>query len=131
LIGWAHAGGTTTEYAGHSVVFESTFSDGGSSYRVFRSVWNATPTTPPTLTLTRIGKTVHAKVSWNGATGMVRWELLAGRDAKHLMVVQTLPYAGYQATLTTPAANNKRVFAVRAVRSGGMQTTTSPVIKLR
>jgi hypothetical protein len=131
LIGWAlGGGGATTEYAGHSVVFESTFSELASSYRVFRSVWHATPATPPSLQLRRSNGVVHADVSWNGATDMVRWELLAGPDAKHLKVVTTAPYTGYRASLTTPAASSKRVFEVRAVRSG-MANGTSHVIRLK
>jgi hypothetical protein len=131
LIGWGLGGnGATTEYAGHTVVFESYFGDFASSYRVFRSVWNATPATPPTLGVQRSGGRVRANVSWNGATDIVRWELLAGPDATHLQVVQTAPYTGYKAVLTTPAASSKRVFEVLALRNNGMPTGTSPVAAL-
>ena len=82
LIGWALGGdGATTEYAGHTVVFESTFGNFASTYRTFRAVWNATPAAPPTLSVQRSSGKVLAKVSWNGATDIVQWQLLAGPDA--------------------------------------------------
>jgi hypothetical protein len=133
LIGWALAGnGTTTEYAGtgHTIVFQSTFGAYASSYRVFRAEWHATPTTAPTVGLARSSGTVRAKVNWNGATDIVQWQLLAGPDAKHLTVVQTAPYTGFQAVLTAPTGSSKRVFEVRAVRTSGMPTGISRVAQL-
>jgi hypothetical protein len=134
LIDWALGGnGTTTEYAGadHTVVFESTFGNYASSYRVYRTEWHATPTSAPTIGLTRSGGTVRANVNWNGATDIVQWQLLSGPDANHLTVVQTAPYRGYQAALTTPTASSKRVFEVRAVRVTGMTTGISRVAPLK
>ena len=133
LIGWGLGGnGTTTEYAGaaHTVVFEAVFGNYASSYRVFRADWHATPVAAPTLGLARSGGTVRANVSWNGATDIVQWQLLAGPDANHLTVVQTAPYSGYQAVLTTPTGSSKRVFAVRALRTSGMPTGISRVAPL-
>jgi hypothetical protein len=120
LIGWAHVG-VATEYSGHTVVFESRF-DGASSYRTYRSAWNATPRALPTLAVRRQGTSLTADASWNGATGVTRWEVLGGPDAQHLRVLRTVPYTGFQMSANTTVAASDRVFAVRAVRNG---STTS------
>jgi hypothetical protein len=127
LIGWA-IGGVTTEYKGHTVVFESKFGQGATSYRMFRSVWNGTPSTPPTLTVSRTKAGVTAHASWNGATGIARWDLLAGPDAQHLRVVRAAPYAGYETTQSLPVKSTDKAFAVRAVRGAGVATATSQVM---
>jgi hypothetical protein len=116
LIGWAHVG-VATEYSGHTVVFESRF-DGASSYRTYRSAWSATPRALPTLTVHRQGISLTANASWNGATGVTRWEVLGGPDAQHLRVLRAVPYTGFQVSTSTTAAASDHVFAVRAVRDG-------------
>jgi hypothetical protein len=116
LIGWATTG-VATEYSGKTVVFESKILS-ASSYRTFRSAWHGTPQSPPSLGVRRNGTAVTASASWNGATDVVGWQVLAGPDAQHLKVVRTVPYTGFQMTQTVAAATSDHVFAVRAVRSG-------------
>jgi hypothetical protein len=123
LIGWA-ASGMATEYAGHTVVFESKF-DGATSYRTLRSVWNATPRSLPTLAVRRNGAAVTAHASWNGATAVTRWELLGGPDAHHLKLLRAIPYTGFQMTETMAVATGDRVFAIRAVRNGSATSESS------
>jgi hypothetical protein len=116
LIDWA-VPGVITEYSGHAVVFEADLVN-AASYRVFRSVWKATPATPPTVAVHRTGTGVTVHADWNGATDVVRWDLLAGADAQHLRVVRAVPYTGFEVTQSLPVGGTDRVFAVRAVRSG-------------
>ena len=116
LIAWATTG-VTTEYAGHTVVFESRI-DGGSSYRTLRSAWKATPSNPPALTVERNGTNVTANATWNGATDVIRWELLGGADARHLRVLRSIPYTGFQMSQTITVSSSDQVFSVRAVRQG-------------
>jgi hypothetical protein len=115
LIGWATTG-IATEYAGHTVVFESKI-DGAYSYRTLRSPWHATPRNAPMLAVRRHGSAVTASAAWNGATDVVSWELLGGPDAHHLRLLSTIPYTGFQMSHTMAAPANDRAFAVRAVRN--------------
>jgi arylsulfotransferase ASST len=128
LLGWT-ANSVATEYAGHNIVFESRI-DGAYSYRTLRSPWSGTPRNPPTLTVHRNGSSVTANATWNGATGVVRWELLGGPDAQHLRVLRDVPYTGFQMSQTMAVAGTDRVFAVRAVRTGAT-TSQSPLATAR
>jgi hypothetical protein len=125
IVGWA-VPGITTEYAGHSVVFESRI-DGGTSYRTIRSAWKATPSNPPAIIVHRSGVNVTADVSWNGATDVARWELLGGPDSQHLRVLRTVPYTGFAMSQTMSVAGSDRVFSVRAVRQGSPTFQSSVV----
>jgi hypothetical protein len=125
LIGWATAG-VATEYAGHTVVWESKI-EGAQSYRTLRSPWNGTPRNPPTLVIHRDGSAVSASAAWNGATGVTHWELLGGPDARHLRLLRTVPYTGFQMSQTMSVSANERVFAVRAVRAGSASSQSAVV----
>lgn len=61
------------------LVFDARFPGGNTSYRAFRSAWVAQPDAPPDVTVEIEGgerATVYA--SWNGATEVARWGVLAG-----------------------------------------------------
>jgi Arylsulfotransferase (ASST) len=70
----------------NNLVFDAVFPAGYNSYRAYRYRWVGTPDTVPTATgeTTDSGDTVvHA--TWNGATEVVRWEVLdvsAGRETR-------------------------------------------------
>ena len=126
LVGWATTG-VTTEYSGHTVVFESRI-DGGTSYRTLRSAWKATPASPPALTVHRNGTNVTADATWNGATDVVGWELLGGPDAHHMRVLRTIPYTGFQMSQTMAVSGRDHVFSVRAVSQGSPAAQSSVAI---
>jgi hypothetical protein len=67
-------------------------------YRAFRFRWSATPASPPavlaSLNNTGLQTIVHA--SWNGATGVAAWRVLAGRSAGSLAPATTTPSTGFE-----------------------------------
>ena len=88
------------------------------SYRVYREPWSGQPTAyhPAIAAKTRGGATaVYA--SWNGATDVASWQLLAGSDARHLTPTgATTPRSGFETTIPAPAA---AFFQVRALSASG------------
>jgi hypothetical protein len=59
------------------------------SYREYRFPWNATPATPPAVVASSASGsgTTQFAVSWNGATGVLSWQVLAGASASTLAPV--------------------------------------------
>ncbi|HWX74190.1 MAG TPA: hypothetical protein VNZ05_02725, partial [Solirubrobacteraceae bacterium] len=55
--------------------------------------------------------------SWNGATGVVSWQLLSGPNAAHLSPTSVTPKSGFETVIPAPAA---AMYEVRAL--SGSQT---------
>jgi hypothetical protein len=88
------------------------------SYRTFRYRWQGDPQTRPKLAvqLTSSSK-VAAFASWNGATAVRRWQLLAGPGEDKLRPVGSVPATGFETEIDADRAG--QVFAVRALDSHG------------
>jgi hypothetical protein len=68
------------------------------------------------------------RASYNGATGVARWALLAGPDAGHLERVATARSTGFETTLRTSA--ERPYVAVRALDADGRTLGTSKPVKV-
>lgn len=101
LVGWGMDPFATEFDENGEVVFEL----GGlglGSYRTYRSAWSGRPETAPDLA---IGPDGAAYVSWNGATEVARWRLLAGQRAARLAEVASVERTGFETAIafTGPA----------------------------
>ena len=92
----------------------------GDTYRAYRSTWTGRPATRPVAAAGE-GK-VYA--SWNGETGIARWQVLGGEDASHLHVVGGGAWAGLETAIGADTAGVKLV-AVRALDAQGRTLGTS------
>ena len=108
-----------TEYSLHGrVLLDGRFGSGSDSYRAFKFEWVGRPTSPLAITVVRgrgALRTVYA--SWNGATQVRRWQIVAGSDAGHLRAVAVAPKRGFETAI--PVRTTVRLVAVRAVDSRG------------
>jgi Arylsulfotransferase (ASST) len=94
------------------------------SYRAFyTSTWVGTPYYPPHgAARTRKGRTtVYA--SWNGATEVTRWQVLAGSSTSQLRPVVSATKRGFETAIA--AKGSYRVFEVRALAANGQVLGTS------
>jgi hypothetical protein len=99
---------------------------GPGSYRAFRLVWHARPATPPALVARRVNGAIELSASWNGATDVASWRVLAGPDAGSLAPAGTFVKQGFETTMSLPAG--AAVFEVQAVGpQGRVQATSKPV----
>jgi hypothetical protein len=109
-----------TEFAPDgTIVFDATFSKGDDSYRAYRFAWRATPATRPAVAVAEGGgATATVYASWNGATEVARWRVLAGLDADKLDPVgPPLLKSGFETTLR--AATDDPYLAVEALDARG------------
>lgn len=95
-----------TEYdsAGH-VVLDGTLGRNVQDFRTYLSPWSGHPSSLPALVAKRSGANVQVQTSWNGATDVASWKLLAGSSPSSLTPLTTVPKHGFQttATVTTSA----------------------------
>ena len=115
FVGWG-ARPYFTEYdaTGQHVLFDARFGFRDDSYRAYRFPWHGRPGGRPALAVE--GTTAYA--SWNGATGVSAWQLLAGgRPAK------TVARTGFETALPVPSGI--RTVAVRALAHDGHVLATS------
>ncbi len=94
------------------------------SYRAYLFAWRATPAYPPAIAVqpTATGASVYA--SWNGATQVASWRVLAGRSPRKLKPVARTPHTGFQAAV---AVRRARFYAVQALNASGAVLGRSPV----
>jgi hypothetical protein len=104
FVGWGGAP-SFSEYAPNgTLVFDGSVSHTAQSYRVYRFPWTGAPTTPPAVATTLTGGHVTVYASWNGATGVDRWRVLAGATASALAPVATAKRTGFETAIVTSSA---------------------------
>jgi hypothetical protein len=127
LVGWG-AQPFVTEHArdGH-VVWEAQLAEGNDNYRAYRERWAGRPATRPAAMAERIGGEVVVTASWNGATEVARWELLAGNSRDALRPAGSVPKRGFETPLRVrePA----RWLAARAIDARGAVLGSSEPVR--
>jgi hypothetical protein len=126
LVGWGTAPAFSEYTPSGKQIWDGLFTPPNDSYRAYRSPWRAQPTSPPAISVnngTSGQVTVYA--SWNGATDVARWQLLAGSSRNDLSPVATVRKSGFETAIN--AKTSKRYLAVRALSSSGRMLGTSRV----
>jgi Arylsulfotransferase (ASST) len=118
---------TEVDGSGH-VLFDATLGRDVQNFESLLAQWSGQPTTPPSLAIQRSGTgAVTVAASWNGATNVASWRLLAGSSPSALAPVATGTKAGFQTTIAAQAA--RPYIAVQALDSSGTVIGTSPTVK--
>jgi Arylsulfotransferase (ASST) len=87
------------------------------NYRTFVRSWVGTPARPPSGVSRKRKHGALVFASWNGATEVTTWRVLAGRDAKHLAVVARRAKTGFETAI--PLRSSYRKYKVQALDSKG------------
>jgi hypothetical protein len=127
FVGWGSKPFATEFDRAGDVLFDLRFGVGRvDSYRAFRFPWTGLPTTRPAVALRPAGDRTTVYASWNGATEVTRWRILAGDDASHLASFTTVAKDGFEtkATVSSMAAT----FAVEALAADGSVLRRSPPV---
>jgi len=127
FIGWGSEPYFSEFTLGGQLVFDGHFPPGVQSYRAFRLAWAGHPTTKPDAAARPAaggGVTVYA--SWNGATQVASWQVLAGPSAGSLGPVATEPRTGFETAITVKTT--QPYVAVRGIDAQGHNLGTSPAV---
>jgi hypothetical protein len=105
-------------------VFDGSLPTDDGSYRAFRFPWSATPHTRPTVAARRNSSSrVSVYASWNGATAVARWQILAGPNPGSLTPVAAAPDRRFETRVDVTSAAS--LFAARALSASGRILSTS------
>jgi hypothetical protein len=86
--------------------FEAKIGGGSNSYRAFRSQWVGRPAERPAVAVERVNHaTVNVFASWNGATDVYRWDVLAGNTRDASTVVGTFARDGFESSMQVSTAH--------------------------
>jgi hypothetical protein len=99
-----------------------------SFYRAFRFPWSARPSSPPVVlaTLNDTGEETIVHASWNGATDVASWRVLAGQKASALKAQADIPASGFESSTTLPV--KYALVAAQALDAGGRVLGTSKTV---
>jgi hypothetical protein len=132
FLGWGQVPDFSELSPSGQLLFDAHFPTHTQSYRDFRFAWTGTPAHPPALAVEPAtgggsaggggtaggGRTAYA--SWNGATLVASWRLLAGPSAASLAPVAQVARAGFETAIPLPAgAAVGPYFAVQALGGDG------------
>jgi hypothetical protein len=135
LLGFGIIPSVTELAADGRLLFDAHIPPGTSSYRAFRFPWTGHPLWPPAVSARRLatGDNSTVSVSWNGASDVASWRVLAGADPGSLIAQATMPYGGFESTVTYPSVNPEHkveYVAVQALGSAGQLLATSAATKV-
>jgi Arylsulfotransferase (ASST) len=130
FVGWGAEPYYTEFDADGSMIMNGQLPNRDQSYRAFTGDWVGHPADRPAVALRANpahGTAVYA--SWNGATEVATWRVLAGKHPSSLAAVATPPRSGFE---TLIVANSKGpYFAVTAHDASGKLLGESAVARLR
>jgi Arylsulfotransferase (ASST) len=127
FLGWGQVPDFSELSPAGQLLFDAHFPAHTQSYRDFRFAWTGTPAHPPALVVQPAadgGGTAYA--SWNGATLVASWRLLAGPAATSLTPVAQVARSGFETAI--PLSTGTAVgpyFAVQALDGEGGVLGTS------
>jgi hypothetical protein len=129
FVGWGQEPFFSEFSASGTLLFDAHFPVHTQSYRSFRFPWTATPAQPPAFAFAArapAGGVVYA--SWNGATQLASWRVLAGPSATRLRAIAEAARAGFETAIALRARVPGPYLAVQALDAGGRVLATSPAL---
>jgi hypothetical protein len=129
LVGWGNLPYFTEFAEDGTLLLDGQFPIGDQSYRAFTAGWTGHPTGQPAVAA-RVnqagGSVVYA--SWNGATELSSWTVLAGRTATQLGEAGSQRRTGFETMITVNSSGP--YFAVTANDANGHVLGRSGTVKL-
>jgi hypothetical protein len=129
FVGWGAAPVFSEFSPGGRLLFDGRLTRGKGNYRAIRERWTGRPATVPAVAAERTrGGRVEVFASWNGATEVARWHVIAGTPER-LRGVASKARDGFETTIT--ARTGASHVAVRALDASGEVLGTSRAVRPR
>jgi hypothetical protein len=114
FVGWGGAPDFSEYTPSRRQIFNASFAEGVGTYRAFRFPWIGHPVTNPALAIVvNANDAVTLYASWNGATQVSAWRVLAGSGPGALRRVAQASRTGFQTVITLQ--HRPRYVAVQAL----------------
>ena len=123
MVGWGQEPYLTEYSASGQVLFDAHMPSAYESYRVFRLPWSGQPSGPPALSVVNASGAHGATIlyaSWNGATGVASWRVLAGTSPASLQPLSSSTAKnGFETKIALPSSFSSPYVAVQALDAAG------------
>jgi hypothetical protein len=131
LIGWGSVPSVTELGKGGAMLFDAHMPAGYSSYRAFRFPWSGHPLAQPAVSarVLAAGDATAVYASWNGATDVSAWRVLAGQGPDAMTVRGTMPNSGFESSLTLPDAYSYLAGQARGARGQLLATSVTVTVQ--
>jgi hypothetical protein len=96
FVGWGGKPYFSEFGPNNEVLFHGRFAESMGSYRAYRAQWVGKPTDAPAVAGKPGDGVTSVYASWNGATEVTAWRVLAGPDEQNLTPVLDAPKAGFE-----------------------------------
>jgi Arylsulfotransferase (ASST) len=126
FVGWGEVPHVSEFHRSGRLLFDATLGVDYQSYRAFRLPWSGLPAEAPAIAASGRGRGQIAYASWNGATEVSAWRLLAGEHPDSLQGVATALSHGFETILRATAPGN--LLAVEALDRSGAPLGRSPTV---
>jgi Arylsulfotransferase (ASST) len=133
MVGWGQTGYLTESNAAGQPLFNAHLPPDWESYRAYLLPWAGQPSEPPAVayapsTVAHGGAVVYA--SWNGATLLASWRVLAGASPTSLTTVASAARTGFETAIALAAPLAAPYVAVQALGASGAVIGVSAAVKL-
>jgi hypothetical protein len=128
FVGWGRALAISEFSHDGMLLFDLRLQPENRSYRAFRFPWNGHPSDRPAAVAERTSEgEVRIYASWNGATEVATWEVLAGPRVDRLGARRSSPRDGFETAMV--ARTSDPYVAVRAKDRSGRVLGTSKAVE--
>jgi len=130
FVGWGSQGYFSEFGQSGRPLFDARVARGNDTYRAYRFPWTGRPTRPPDVQARVLdSRRTELWVSWNGATGVERWRVLAGSRRSRLTSAGAVHKDGFETRIVV--RNRRPYVAVRAIGRSGRVLGRSVTVRVR
>jgi EmrB/QacA subfamily drug resistance transporter len=117
FVGWGSEPHFSEYSRSGKLLFEGEFPTPDLTYRATLEQWVGLPLSPPVGVARQTDGKTTVYISWNGATQVVSWRVLAGPSTSRLAVVTTAAKSGFETAIPVP--EGYKSFTVEALNVNG------------
>ncbi len=123
FVGWGSEPYLSEYSPSGKLLLEGRFPGSDLSYRSMVEQWVGLPLTAPAAAARSTGGGTTVYASWNGATQVVSWRVMAGHGGRRMSAVASVARSGFETAIPVPAGYTS--FEVQALDSAGRVIGTS------
>jgi Arylsulfotransferase (ASST) len=127
LLGYGRLPNFTEYSSSGEVLLDGTLGRNVQNFRTYLAPWSATPTSAPSVAVSGSRGALDVAASWNGATEVASWQVLAGPSPQALTVAASSGRRGFETTI--PLRSSAAYVAVRALNGAGAVIGASATVK--
>jgi hypothetical protein len=131
VVGWGAVPSVSEFAKDGALLLDAHLPPGFSSYRAFRQPWSGHPLWLPSVSarILATGDSTAVFASWNGASEVAKWRVLAGSAPESLNAQAMTPASEFESSVILPDAYS--YVAVQALGAAGQLLATSPTERVQ